>query len=138
MKIKKILCFLLAAVLVIEGGEGLVSRKAEAAINYTGSCYKHKKTKKYEEECGISMKKKSAYKGKIHLSKQSSYMGGDDRIVCDISINLYKVGKDSYEGKKGKAKIKVKVYKNKIVIKQKGYTEGLYTDMDGTYKKMKK
>ena len=26
MKIKKILCFLLAAVLVIEGGEGLVSR----------------------------------------------------------------------------------------------------------------
>ena len=46
--------------------------------------------------------------------------------------------KDSYEGKKGKAKIKVKVYKNKIVIKQKGYTEGLYTDMDGTYKKMKK
>lgn len=138
MKIKKILCFLLAAVLVIEGGEGLVSRKAEAAINYTGSYYKHKKTKNYEEECGISMKKKSAYKGKIHLSKQSSYMGGDDRIVCDISINLYKVGKDSYEGKKGKAKIKVKVYKNKIVIKQKGYTEGLYTDMDGTYKKMKK
>ena len=138
MKIKKILCFLLAAVLVIEGGEGLVSRKAEAAINYTGSYHKHKKTKKYEEECGISMKKKSAYKGKIHLSKQSSYMGGDDRIVCDISINLYKVGKDSYEGKKGKAKIKVKVYKNKIVIKQKGYTEGLYTDMDGTYKKMKK
>ena len=62
MKIKKILCFLLAAVLVIEGGEGLVSRKAEAAINYTGSYYKHKKTKKYEEECGISMKKKSAYK----------------------------------------------------------------------------
>ena len=98
----------------------------------------NKVLKKYEEECGISMKKKSAYKGKIHLSKQSSYMGGDDRIVCDISINLYKVGKDTYEGKKGKAKIKVKVYKNKIVIKQKGYTEGLYTDMDGTYKKMKK
>ena len=32
MKIKKILCFLLAAVLVIEGGEGLVSRKAEAKL----------------------------------------------------------------------------------------------------------
>lgn len=69
MKIKKILCFLLAAVLVIEGGEGLVSRKAEAAINYTGSYYKHKKTKKYEEECGISMKKKSAYKGKMEWSR---------------------------------------------------------------------
>lgn len=53
MKIKKILCFLLAAVLVIEGGEGLVSRKAEAAINYTGSYYKHKKTK--------SMKKNVEY-----------------------------------------------------------------------------
>ena len=65
-------------------------------------------------------------------------MGGDDRIFCDIRINLYKVWKDTYEGKKGKAKIKVKVFKNKIVIKQKGYTEGLYTDMDGTYKKMKK
>ena len=138
MKIKKILCFLLAAVLVIEGGEGLVSRKAEAAINYTGSYYKHIKTKKYEEEYGISMKKKSAYKGKIGLFKQDAYMGGDDRIVCDININLYKVGKNSYEGKKGQAKIKVKVYKNKIVIKQKGNTEGLYTDMSGTYKKMKK
>ena len=75
--------------------------------------------------------------GKIDL-KQDAYMGGDDRIVCDININLYKVGKNSYEGKKGKAKIKVKVYKNKIVIKQKGNTEGLYTDMSGTYKKMKK
>ena len=84
------------------------------------------------------MKKKSAYKGKIGLFKQDAYMGGDDRIVCDININLYKVGKNSYEGKKGKAKIKVKVYKNKIVIKQKGNTEGLYTDMSGTYKKMKK
>ena len=138
MKIKKILCFLLAAVLVIQGGEGLVSKKAEAAINYTGFYYKYKKTKTYEEEYSISMKKKSPYKGEINLSKQSSYMGADERVVCDLTVNLYKIGKDSYEGKKGKAKIKVKVYKNKIVIKQNGYTEGMYTDMGGTYKKWKK
>ena len=49
MKIKKILCFLLAAVLVIEGGEGLVSRKAEAAINYTGSYSKERKSNGYRE-----------------------------------------------------------------------------------------
>ena len=52
-------------------------------------------------------------------------------------MTIYKVGKNSYEGKKGKASIKVKVYKNKIVIKQKGYTEGMYTDMGGTYKRLK-
>ena len=85
------------------------------------------------------MKKKSAYKGKIHLSKQSTYLrgDGDTRVVCDIGMTIYKVGKNSYEGKKGKASIKVKVYKNKIVIKQKGYTEGMYTDMVGTYKRLK-
>lgn len=47
------------------------------------------------------MKKKSAYKGKIGLFKQDAYMGGDDRIVCDININLYKGWKEQLWGKKG-------------------------------------
>ena len=122
MKIKKILCFLLAAVLVIEGGEGLVSRKAEAAINY-------------RELYVATLKKKSAYKGKLVLSKMNSSPNSDDRIVGYEELTIYKVGKDSYEGKKKKMTIKIKVYKKKIVIKQKGKTVDLYINMSGTYKK---
>ena len=132
MKIKKILCFLLAAVLVIEGGEGWVSRKAEAAINYTGSYSKERKSNGYRELYVATLKKKSAYKGKLVLSKMNSSPNSDDRIVGYEELTIYKVGKDSYEGKK---KIKIKVYKKKIVIKQKGKTVDLYINMSGTYKK---
>ena len=141
MKIKKILCFLLAAVLLVESGEGLACKKAEAAINYTGDYSKTKKTKSYGVICkemfGVILKKQNAYKGKLHLSKANEYPGCqyEDRVVGDINVTIYKVGKNSYEGKKGKMKVKVKVYKNKIVIKQKGYSSDLYTDMSGTYKK---
>ncbi len=139
MKIKKIICVLLSVMLLLEGSQRLICDRAKAQINYTGYYYKHTKDKEYEQEYSIYMKKKSAYKGKIHLSKQSTYLrgDGDTRVVCDIDMTIYKVGKNSYEGKKGKASIKVKVYKNKIVIKQKGYTEGMYTDMVGTYKRLK-
>ncbi|MBS5365380.1 MAG: hypothetical protein BHW09_02610 [Clostridium sp. CAG:245_30_32] len=135
MKIKKILCFLLAAVLVIEGGEGLVSRKAEAAINYTGSYSKERKSNGYRELYVATLKKKSAYKGKLVLSKMNSSPNSDDRIVGYEELTIYKVGKDSYEGKKKKMTIKIKVYKKKIVIKQKGKTVDLYINMSGTYKK---
>ena len=73
MKIKKILCFLLAAVLLVESGGGLACKKAEAAINYTGDYSKTKKTKSYGVICkemfGVILKKQNAYKGKLHLSK---------------------------------------------------------------------
>ena len=137
MKIKKTICVLLSAILLFGGSQRLLCARAEAEINYTGNYYKYVKSKEYEKEYSINMKKKSNYKGKISLLKQSSYMGYDQRVVCDISFTIYKVGNNSYEGKKGKASIKVKVYKNKISIKQKGYTEGMYTDMSGTYKRIK-
>ena len=119
----------------MESGGGLACKKAEAAINYTGDYSKTKKTKSYGVICkemfGVILKKQNAYKGKLHLSKANEYPGGqyEDRVVGDINV------KNSYEGKKGKMKVKVKVYKNKIVIKQKGYSSDLYTDMSGTYKK---
>ena len=139
MKIKKILCFLLAAVLLVESGGGLACKKAEAAINYTGDYSKTKKTKSYGVICkemfGGILKKQNAYNWSSDVC--SSDLGGqyEDRVVGDINVTIYKVGKNSYEGKKGKMKVKVKVYKNKIVIKQKGYSSDLYTDMSGTYKK---
>ncbi len=138
MKIKKIICVLLSAILLFSGSQRLLYARAEAEINYTGYYYKYTKTKEYKEEYYINMKKKSNYKGKISLSKQNTYISEDySKVVCDISFTIYKVENNSYEGKKGKASIKVKVYKNKISIKQKGHTEGMYTDMSGTYKRIK-
>ena len=64
MKIKKILCFLLAAVLVIEGGEGLVSRKAEAAINYTGSM---KKNVEYQWKRKVPIKERYIFQNKVRI-----------------------------------------------------------------------
>ena len=126
-----------AAVLVIQGGEGLVSKKAEAAINYTGSYSKERKSNGCIELYVATLKKKSAYKGTLVLSKMNSYPNSetDDRIVGYEELTIYKVGKNSYEGKKKKMTIKIKVYKKKIVIKQKGHTSDLYIDMSGTYKK---
>lgn len=65
----------------------------------------------------------------------NSSPNSDDRIVGYEELTIYKVGKDSYEGKKKKMTIKIKVYKKKIVIKQKGKTVDLYINMSGTYKK---
>lgn len=49
----------------------------------------------------------------------NSSPNSDDRIVGYEELTIYKVGKDSYEGKKKKMTIKIKVYKKKIVIKRK-------------------
>lgn len=135
-KLTKILSMVLIAAII---SSGVVYKQTEAAsdISFGGSYLKVVKYDGYSEYYSVNLSQYSSTKGnkkgEFTLSQYSDY-----RENCTVVGKLTKVKKNTYRYKTKKVTITFKVYKKKLVIKQKGTSMSINSDFSGTYKKENK
>lgn len=137
---KRCICLFLMFSLMVGcfAGVNLQEKTVGAASNiyFAGYYKKVKKCNGYSQYYSLDMQQYSSpeknKKGNFTLQQESDY-----RINDMINGELRKVEKNKYRYKKKKVTITFKVYKKKVVIKQKGKSKDINTNYSGTYKKIK-
>lgn len=135
-KLGKILSIVLI-VAIISSGVVDCSAGAASDIRFGGNYLKVVKYDGYSEYYSVNLLQysnaKGNKKGEFTLSQYSDY-----RENCTVVGKLTKAKKNIYLYKTKKVTITFKVYKKKLVIKQKGTSMAINCDFSGTYKKENK
>lgn len=139
---KRLTILFLVFVLLVGSLVGLncKTRIADAAsdINFGGYYLMVQKYDGYSEYFSVDLSQYSTSKGK-KKGKFTLVQKSDYRENCSVEGELTRIRKNVYRFKKKNVTITFKVYKKKLVIKQKGtnWDWGITYDFSGTYKKKK-